>query len=106
MALDANNKLQNEPHDPMKVLPKRSFVDALAFQAIIDKIGATKMALKNADKAGIEHVAEVLGSLRTELIGAVDNIKDLLNTNTEADEAQATEPVSPAPTPTPSRIYQ
>ena len=91
MALDVNNKLQNEPHDPMKVLPKRSFVDALAFQALIDKINATKAALKNADKMGIDHITEVLGSLRVELIGLVDVVKDTLNANTEADEAQATE---------------
>lgn len=80
MALDANNKLQNEAHDPQKHIAARSYVDAAAMQALIDKIGAMRAALVAADNASADNLKTLIEQLR-----------DLINANSAADEAQATE---------------
>lgn len=80
MALDTENKLQNEAHDPQKVLPTRSYVDAKAMQALIDKIGALRVSLLAADKEAGDELRELIEQLRT-----------LINENSAADATQAAE---------------
>ena len=91
MALDANNKLQNEAHDPMKVLPKRSYVDAAGFQALIDKIAVLRQSLLDNDNAKLADALKAINDLKEELTGLIETVQENLDKNAEADEAQATE---------------
>lgn len=91
MALDSNDKLQNEAHDPMTSLPKRSYVDAVALQALIDRIGVLRQSLLDNDKAALTDALAAIEALKTELTGVIDDVKDALAANAEADATQAAE---------------
>lgn len=91
MALDANNKLQQDPHTPSKILPNRSYVDAVALQALIDKIGVLRQSLVEADKASLADALAAIEALKTELTEVINTVKESIEANTEADEAQAAE---------------
>lgn len=84
-------RLVCQPHSPAKYLPRHSFVDASAFQALIDKIAATRKALKESDNAVVGSVTDTLNELRNELITALNTVKDSIEANTAADLAQAAE---------------
>lgn len=87
----AENKLQNAAHENQKVLPARSYVDAPALQALIDKIGALRQSLLDNDKAALADALAAIEALKTELTESIDNLNDALQANADADEAQATE---------------
>lgn len=89
MALDSNDKLQNEAHDPMKALPKRSYVDAVALQALIDRIGILRQSLLDKDKATLADALTAINELKTELTGLINDVKDALDANAAADKEQA-----------------
>lgn len=91
MALDADNKLQNAAHDPMKVLPARSYVDAAALQALIEKVGALRKSLLDNDQAALADALAAIDALKNELTNTIKDVKDTLDANKEADEAQAAE---------------
>lgn len=91
MALDSNNKLQNEAHTPSKILPNRSYVDAVAFQALIDKIGVLRQSLLDNDKAALADAIAAIDALKTELTAVIDKVQENLDANAEADKAQADE---------------
>ena len=91
MALDANNKLQQDPHTPSKILPNRSYVDAVALQALIDKIGVLRQSLLEADKTSLADALAAIEALKTELTEVINTVKESIEKNTEADEAQAAE---------------
>lgn len=91
MALDANNKLQNEAHDPQKVLGNRSYVDATAMQALIDKIAGLRQSLLDNDKAALADAITAIDALKTELTAVIDKVQENLDANAEADKTQADE---------------